>query len=82
MLIGYIYLQVGVLFLIFILFIIFLLQILTPFVLRRMKVDVALAIPPKREVLVYAPLTQKQQDMYRAIVDKTIRSLLGQEKVG
>nr|XP_020664443.1 lymphoid-specific helicase isoform X3 [Pogona vitticeps] len=58
-------------------------QILTPFLLRRLKSDVALEVPPKREVVVYAPLVKKQEIFYSAIVNKTIRKLLGnnQEEV-
>uniref|UniRef100_A0A7M4E321 Proliferation-associated SNF2-like protein n=1 Tax=Crocodylus porosus TaxID=8502 RepID=A0A7M4E321_CROPO len=52
-------------------------QILTPFLLRRLKSDVALEVPPKREVVVYAPLTKKQETFYKAIVNRTIRKLLG-----
>lgn len=55
-------------------------QILTPFLLRRLKSDVTLEVPPKREIIVYAPLTSKQEAFYRAIVNKTITKLLGQEK--
>ncbi|XP_062352926.1 lymphoid-specific helicase isoform X3 [Cinclus cinclus] len=51
--------------------------ILTPFLLRRLKADVALEVPPKREVVVYAPLTKKQETFYTAIVNRTIRKLLG-----
>uniref|UniRef100_A0A8D0HRQ2 Proliferation-associated SNF2-like protein n=1 Tax=Sphenodon punctatus TaxID=8508 RepID=A0A8D0HRQ2_SPHPU len=51
-------------------------QILTPFLLRRLKSDVALEVPPKREVVVYAPLSKKQETFYTAIVNKTIRKLL------
>ncbi|XP_046563533.1 lymphocyte-specific helicase-like [Haliotis rubra] len=47
-------------------------QILTPFMLRRLKSDVELLIPPKREVMVMAPLTSMQKDYYSSIVDKTI----------
>ncbi|XP_057299930.1 lymphocyte-specific helicase-like isoform X2 [Hydractinia symbiolongicarpus] len=47
-------------------------SILTPFLLRRLKTDVDLSIPPKKEILVYAPLTQKQQDFYRTTLDRTI----------
>lgn len=54
-------------------------QILTPFLLRRLKSDVTLDIPPKREVVVYAPLSKKQESFYTAIVNKTISTLLGQE---
>ncbi|NXL89278.1 HELLS helicase, partial [Alectura lathami] len=55
-------------------------QILTPFLLRRLKSDVALEVPPKREVVVYAPLTKKQEMFYTAIVNRTIRKLLGNNK--
>jgi len=56
------------------------LQILTPFMLRRLKSDVDFVIPPKREVVVYAPLFVKQQEMYRCILDKTIAHLVGGPK--
>ncbi|XP_059422682.1 lymphoid-specific helicase [Carassius carassius] len=55
-------------------------QILTPFLLRRLKSDVTLEVPPKKEIVVYAPLTSKQEAFYMAIVNKTIAKLLGQEK--
>ena len=35
-------------------------QILTPFLLRRVKSDVDLQIPPKKEVMVYCPMTTRQ----------------------
>uniref|UniRef100_A0A672N424 Proliferation-associated SNF2-like protein n=1 Tax=Sinocyclocheilus grahami TaxID=75366 RepID=A0A672N424_SINGR len=56
-------------------------NILTPFLLRRLKSDVTLEVPPKKEIVVYAPLTNKQEAFYMAIVNKTIAKLLGQEKV-
>ena len=55
-------------------------QILMPFMLRRLKTDVDLVIPPKREVLVYAPLTEKQEKYYRAAVDNSIKSLVQAKK--
>jgi ATP-dependent DNA helicase len=51
-------------------------QILTPFLLRRVKADVDLKIPPKKEVLVYCPMTAKQHQLYEATVNKTIKDLL------
>jgi len=51
-------------------------SILEPFLLRRLKTDVKLDIPPKREVLVYAPLTKEQEDYYKSAVDKSIQSLI------
>ena len=55
-------------------------QILTPFLLRRVKSDVDLEIPPKKEVLVYCPLTARQRELYRAIVEKTLADLLQSEE--
>ncbi|KAM9804089.1 lymphoid-specific helicase [Neosynchiropus ocellatus] len=55
-------------------------QILTPFLLRRLKSDVTLEVPPKKEIIVYAPLTAKQAALYTAVVNKTIAKLLGKEK--
>uniref|UniRef100_A0A8C5EB00 Proliferation-associated SNF2-like protein n=1 Tax=Gouania willdenowi TaxID=441366 RepID=A0A8C5EB00_GOUWI len=54
--------------------------ILTPFLLRRLKSDVTLEVPPKKEIIVYAPLTSKQEAFYTAVVNKTIAKMLGQEK--
>ncbi|XP_078586774.1 lymphocyte-specific helicase-like [Branchiostoma floridae x Branchiostoma japonicum] len=51
-------------------------QVLTPFVLRRLKTDVDLNIPPKKELLVYAPLTAHQQTFYRGTMDRTILAML------
>ncbi|XP_025253053.1 lymphoid-specific helicase isoform X5 [Macaca mulatta] len=51
--------------------------ILTPFLLRRLKSDVALEVPPKREVVVYAPLSKKQEIFYTAIVNRTIANMFG-----
>ncbi|XP_053291808.1 lymphoid-specific helicase isoform X2 [Pleuronectes platessa] len=55
-------------------------QILTPFLLRRLKSDVTLDVPPKKEIIVYAPLTAKQETFYTAVVNKSIAKILGQEK--
>uniref|UniRef100_A0A8D3C7A8 Proliferation-associated SNF2-like protein n=1 Tax=Scophthalmus maximus TaxID=52904 RepID=A0A8D3C7A8_SCOMX len=55
-------------------------QILTPFLLRRLKSDVTLEVPPKKEIVVYAPLTAKQEAFYTAVVNKTIAKMLGQER--
>lgn len=43
-----------------------------PFMLRRVKADVDIDIPPKKELLVYAPLSQVQREFYESTVDKTI----------
>lgn len=44
-------------------------QILSPFMLRRVKSDVSLDLPPKKELVVYAPMTPIQVDLYRAVLD-------------
>ncbi len=47
-------------------------QILTPFFLRRLKSDVELNVPPKREVIVYAPLTPRQRHFYERGINRTL----------
>ncbi|XP_014672335.1 PREDICTED: lymphoid-specific helicase-like [Priapulus caudatus] len=51
-------------------------QILTPFLLRRLKQDVELCIPPKKELQVFAPLTATQQTFYAATLNHTITQML------
>lgn len=43
--------------------------ILKPFLLRRIKTDVEDQLPPKREYIIYAPLSNEQLELYRAIVE-------------
>jgi ATP-dependent DNA helicase len=51
--------------------------IIKPFLLRRLKSDVEKdSIPPKKEYLIYAPLTEIQREIYDAIVDGGLRSYL------
>jgi ATP-dependent DNA helicase len=50
--------------------------ILKPFLLRRMKTDVESNLPPKREYILYAPLTAEQKDLYREILLGTSRHYL------
>ena len=45
-------------------------QILTPFLLRRVKADVDLKIPPKKELLVYCPMSKKQREFYEATINR------------
>lgn len=56
-------------------------QILAPFLLRRTKTEVNLNLPPKKEVIVHAPLTKLQQEYRNAVLNKTFESLLGLKKV-
>ncbi|CCM03956.1 uncharacterized protein FIBRA_06110 [Fibroporia radiculosa] len=58
-------------------------SILRPFLLRRLKVDVETNLPPKKEYVLYAPLSERQREVYDAIVNGGLRALLvkeGQEK--
>lgn len=50
--------------------------ILKPFLLRRVKRDVAKSLPPKKEYLLSAPLTVEQKQLYDAVVNKQIRDFL------
>lgn len=57
-------------------------QILKPFLLRRLKSDVELELPPKREYTLYAPMTHRQEQMYQAILDGNLREFLAKEANG
>ncbi|KAF8838231.1 hypothetical protein BDN67DRAFT_955400 [Paxillus ammoniavirescens] len=60
--------------------------ILKPFLLRRLKADVEGLLPPKKEYVIYAPLSVKQRNLYDEIVEGRIRRFLmekgGGEGVG
>ncbi|RKP29815.1 hypothetical protein METBISCDRAFT_17797 [Metschnikowia bicuspidata] len=49
-------------------------DLISPYLLRRLKVDVAQDLPKKKEMVVFVKLTQTQQDMYERF--------LGSEDVG
>jgi len=55
--------------------------ILKPFLLRRVKADVELTLPKKREYLLYAPLTAQQRELYRKIQNKEIRQHLEEKAI-
>ncbi|KAL8723883.1 MAG: hypothetical protein Q9181_007110 [Wetmoreana brouardii] len=55
--------------------------ILKPFLLRRVKADVENHLPPKREYILYAPLTSEQKEIYRKIKDGEIRSYLEEKAI-
>ncbi|KAG5333444.1 HELLS helicase, partial [Acromyrmex heyeri] len=50
-------------------------EILKPFMLRRVKSEVCLEIPPKKELIVYAPLTELQYDLYKAVLNYDLEML-------
>lgn len=49
-------------------------KILEPFLLRRMKSDVNIKLPRKKEVLVYAPLTSAQEELYTGTMERTLKA--------
>lgn len=51
-------------------------SILKPFLLRRLKVDVEYNLPPKKEYVLYAPLTEQQKRIYEAVLNRSLRKLL------
>ncbi|KAL0278526.1 UNVERIFIED_CONTAM: hypothetical protein PYX00_000331 [Menopon gallinae] len=55
-------------------------QIIMPFLLRREKKDVNIELPPKKEVLVYCPMTPLQKHLYEATVDGSIERLLNNKR--
>lgn len=51
-------------------------EILRPFLLRRMKKDVLLNMPPKKEIVIYCPMTTLQKAFYTRVLDGSIRDTL------
>ena len=56
--------------------------ILKPFLLRRMKADVEHSLPPKKEYVLYAPLSQRQREVYNAVLTGVLRNYLINGKQG
>ncbi|KAH9475113.1 Lymphoid-specific helicase [Psilocybe cubensis] len=50
--------------------------ILKPFLLRRLKVDVETNLPPKKEYVLYAPLSMRQREAYDRVLDGGLRKWL------
>ncbi|KIM43935.1 hypothetical protein M413DRAFT_443000 [Hebeloma cylindrosporum] len=50
--------------------------ILKPFLLRRLKVDVEFNLPPKKEYVLYAPLSIRQREAYDRVLDGGLRKWL------
>lgn len=55
-------------------------RILRPFMLRRLKADVARDLPEKKELYVYVSLSPLQQEIYKDIVLKNADSVLNSNK--
>ena len=54
--------------------------ILRPFLLRRMKADVEQMLPRKKEIILYASLTEHQRNFQNHLLNKTLEAYL-REKV-
>lgn len=50
--------------------------ILRPFILRRMKVDVEQLLPRKKEIILYASMTEHQKNFQDHLVNKTLEDYL------
>lgn len=50
-------------------------EILKPFMLRRIKTDVCLDIPAKKEIVVYAPISELQHSLYEAVLNRDIETI-------
>ncbi|THU99120.1 hypothetical protein K435DRAFT_777107 [Dendrothele bispora CBS 962.96] len=50
--------------------------ILKPFLLRRLKADVETNLPPKKEYVLYAPLTVSQREAYDEVLSGSLRQYL------
>ena len=57
-------------------------DILRPFLLRRLKADVERSLPPKKEYVLYALLTERQRGVYDAVVRGCLRGLLAGVRSG
>ncbi|KAJ2740706.1 putative ATPase [Coemansia sp. BCRC 34301] len=57
-------------------------QILQPFLLRRLKVDVEKFLPPKREYLIACPMAPMQYEYYQAVRGPNLRGFLEEKFIG
>jgi ATP-dependent DNA helicase len=51
-------------------------EILRPFLLRRMKKDVLMTMPPKREIVVYCGMSSLQREYYAQVQQNRLREVL------
>ncbi|CAN8251362.1 unnamed protein product [Cochlearia groenlandica] len=54
--------------------------ILRPFILRRMKCDVELLLPRKKEIIIYATMTAHQKKFQEHLVNRTLEAHLGESR--
>uniref|UniRef100_UPI00383BF73A ATP-dependent DNA helicase DDM1,Lymphoid-specific helicase chimera n=1 Tax=Arabidopsis thaliana TaxID=3702 RepID=UPI00383BF73A len=55
--------------------------ILRPFILRRMKCDVELSLPRKKEIIMYATMTDHQKKFQEHLVNNTLEAHLGENAI-
>lgn len=51
-------------------------NILRPFLLRRLKMDVETSLPRKKEIVLYAQMTKPQKELNKKLVEKTIEEAM------
>lgn len=54
-----------------------LLQVLRPFLLRRLKADVEKGLPPKKETILKIGMSEMQKKYYAALLQKDIEAVNG-----
>ncbi|XP_027851199.2 lymphoid-specific helicase-like [Aphis gossypii] len=54
-------------------------KILKPFILRRQKAETNLNLPPKKEIVIYAPVTEQQHKLYMATLSREMNILLNKK---
>jgi SNF2 family DNA or RNA helicase len=52
-------------------------QVLRPFLLRRLKSDVESSLPPKKEIKLFVGMTAMQKQWYSSLLSKDIDLLNG-----
>jgi len=57
-------------------------RVLRPFMLRRLKCDVAKGLPPKKETLLYIKMTSMQRDLYKSILMRDLDAVLAEKGPG
>jgi len=55
-------------------------SILRPFLLRRMKSDVELMLPRKKEIIVYANMTEHQKNLQDHLINETLGKYLDKKR--
>lgn len=55
-------------------------KVLRPFMLRRLKAQVATDLPPKKETLLFVGMSELQTKLYRGVLERDIDAVLGKVK--